>query len=596
MIHSALGRILKKLELSRGLPPDSVQWHQLLDQLDQLLKSGDADRSLLERSLEISSQEMKLLYEELKVTSANKINIEHSKLLAVMDSLSDGLLVLDEQGHVLDANRAAKSATGLPLEELAGIHLLELVELRQGEDQRLGKSVLDQILSEGQVYRDDNGLLFCGQSTPLPVSSVLSPIHSNDEKRGAVYLFRDVSRQKQVETELRRAQQQAVSANNEKDRFLATMSHEIRTPMNGIIGTLSLLEDTPLNAQQQELVGILKQSSDLQLSVINDILDFSRLEAGKMLVDEVEFSLREFVQGLESIYRGTINSKFIIFCCSVEDGLEDRYFGDSLRIKQILLNYLNNALKFTPEGGHIFFSVEMDPDVSGNLRFTVKDTGIGIPADRIKSLFEPFTQVDSSTTRQYGGSGLGLAICRRMAELLNGSVGVSSCENEGSAFWLSCPLQTLANRRADVFESNTTGAVDETRMVAERQPLSAHILIVDDNLVNQKVAAKMVSRFGFTADLAENGEQAIALFSSKKYAMILMDCQMPVMDGYEATVRIRELEEQKPKSAGSATPIIAMTANVMKQEQQRCLAVGMDEVLAKPVKLAHLDDLFKRWL
>lgn len=589
-MHSALTRILKKLDLSRGVPPDSVQWHHLLDQLDQLLLRGDADRELLERSLEISSQEMKALYEELQVSSESKINAEHNKLLAVMDSLSDGLLVLDEQGRVLDANRAAKCALGLSLAELTGLHLLELVELYADEHSRLSKSAFDTILSNGEVYRDDYGLLFCGQKYPLPLSSVLSPIVSDGYRQGAVYLFRDMSRQKKVEAEMRRAQQQAVSANAEKDRFLATMSHEIRTPMNGIIGTLSLLEETPLDEQQKDLLVILKQSSELQLAVINDILDFSRLEAGKMLVDEVEFELQEFIQELENFYKGIINSKQIQFVCVIESGLADIYVGDSLRIKQILLNYLNNAVKFTPEGGAIHLKVEADSDQKGYLRFMVSDTGIGIPKGRIDTLFEPFTQVDSSTTRQYGGSGLGLAICRRMASLLNGQVGVISDEHVGSTFWLSCPLAESQHH----IEAPLLNRLPQPSTSTEHAKGNGHILIVEDNLVNQKVAAKMVAKFGFTSDMAVNGAQAVELFKENKYAIILMDCQMPVMDGYEATARIRELEEQGCRNI--STPIIAMTANVMKQDQQRCLAVGMDEVLAKPVKLEHLDEMFRRWL
>ncbi len=376
----------------------------------------------------------------------------------------------------------------------------------------------------------------------------------------------------------------AERANLAKSAFLAMMSHEIRTPMNGIIGMGDLLADTPLSAGQSEYVEAIQFSATSLLTIINDILDFSKIEAGKLTLEKANFRLRGLVRNTVSLVSAAAQAKNLEINVTIDDGVPDLLAGDAVRIRQVLLNLLSNSIKFT-ERGNVRMSLSADPIAEPEcvlLRASVSDTGIGIPMEAQERLFQSFSQAETSTTRRYGGTGLGLAISKRLVELMDGEIGFESSLGQGSTFWFTAKLSL--GTQVQTAKSGTTEAV------RPRERHSGTILVVEDNRINQKVLSHQLINLGYAIEVAENGEEAVAKVKGRRYDLIFMDVQMPVMDGFQATQEIRRLGENS-----SSIPIVAVTANAFQSEREKCFSFGMDDYLTKPVDKDRLKETLRRW-
>jgi signal transduction histidine kinase/ActR/RegA family two-component response regulator len=396
----------------------------------------------------------------------------------------------------------------------------------------------------------------------------------------ATRLRRDTLREAWQQRQLEDARYKAESATVAKSGFLAAMSHEIRTPMNGVLGMLELLDEPSLQPGQREYLDTARRSGEALLAIIDDILDLSKLEAGRMEMEAVPFAPRRAIEDVAALLRPLASDKGLGFSTHIASEVPAALVGDGRRVRQILINLVGNALKFTSAG---FVRIEASmTEGDARLRIAVIDSGIGMDDDTTGRLFTEFTQADSSTTRRFGGTGLGLAISRRLAVLLGGDVTVESRPGHGSTFTLVLPAIAAAAVQ------ERAGAARPAQFARGFQPI---VLLVEDNPVNQLVAQRMLQLEGCEVDIAHNGAEAVDRARERHYDLVLMDCHMPVMDGFEATAQLRRMPE-----LGAHLPIVALTASVLDADRARCLEAGMDATLAKPLGRTALSQALAEWV
>ncbi len=521
----------------------------------------------------------------------------------ILEKMSEGILEIMLDGRILYANPTALSLINRPEEELLGFNFIDLFSTK--DRQRVG-----------ELLRTSDGkpkIITEGSTVILNAYEVtLDSLPINGDLATFIIIINDVTERKRAEKALRQAKIAAEAANMAKSEFLANMSHEIRTPMNGVIGMVGLLLDTELTSEQHEYAETARASADSLLEVINDILDFSSIEAGKLDLKTTDFVLRTILDELTDMLAPMVFDKGLEFACDIHPEVPSGLRGDPGRLRQIIVNLAGNAVKFTQEGKVVAqVSLDEETDTRCTIRFAVTDTGIGIPPDRMDRLFKSFSQVDGSKTRKHGGTGLGLVISKQLAEMMGGEIGFESEEGKGSVFWFTAVLEKQTGVTAT--QPPVTGDT-----LAEEKKRKMRILVAEDNIVNQKLVLRLLEKSGYRADAVANGKEAIEALEKAPYDILLMDVQMPEMDGLEATKAIRNREAQlkaqgsklKGKDGASSdelsalsfqhsarserVPIIALTAHALEEDRDKCLEAGMDDYVPKPIKPKELLETIKQ--
>ncbi|RZU38135.1 PAS domain S-box-containing protein [Fluviicoccus keumensis] len=498
---------------------------------------------------------------------------------ALSDAVPSGVFLCDENAEIVWANPT--------FQHIAGISKLDIrlsAILTETDRPALEKLWQEALRNENPA----SGEFRLAEDSDSWVQIRLVRVHEDaSHGSGMAGTIDDITDRRNAEEALRLAKDEAEKASRAKSDFLATMSHEIRTPMNGVVGMANLLQETPLNPEQAEYARTLQSSAGTLLKILNDILDLSRIEAGKFPIEHHPFRIRDLIGEILSLLQPIAAQKDIDLDSGLPSDLPEVIIGDADRVKQVLLNLISNAIKFT-DIGSVTLSITVSDLCAESVRlhFHVIDTGIGLSLDQQSNIFKPFMQADNSTTRRYGGTGLGLTICRHLISLMGGEIHCYSEPEQGAHFWfdLDFPLPQSHNSSAE--ESAAAGA-------KALRP-DARVLVVEDNPVNQQVVVAMLKKLGIKARTCRNGEEALArLEEDSRWDLILMDCQMPVLDGFEATKRWREIERERGMTP---LPIVALTANAMRGDADRCLSAGMDAYLSKPITISALTAALSRWL
>jgi two-component system, sensor histidine kinase and response regulator len=487
---------------------------------------------------------------------------------SIIDSSLDMIIVVDERRRILEFNPAAQHAFGYRSEEVLG----RSIDLLYA-DQRFGEHIYTIARQQGRyvhevVNRRKDGTEF----DSLLSASVLCD--GAGDILGVMSVSRDITDQKRAVAELRKAKEEAEAANQAKTEFLATMSHEIRTPMNAIIGMADLLWETPLMPEQQEYVGICRRASLSLLTLLNDILDLSKVEAGYVELEQIEFDLREVIDKTSEMMTLRAHEKDLELGCSVAPDVAVDFIGDPNRLKQVLLNLIGNAIKFTDKG-EVVLRVIQDPDAKqlGALRFMVSDTGIGIPAEKLDGVFERFVQADSSTTRKYGGTGLGLTISKRLVELMGGQLRVESIEGKGSTFSFTASFTPVAHPQP----VHSTPEIDLT---------GVKTLVADDNETNRLILNEALSSWGALITEVSDGESALLALqkdhATEPYRLVLLDCRMPDLSGFEVIQKCMEM------STLDGTTVIVLTSDSRSADIAKSYKLGLGGYLVKPIRRSDL--------
>ncbi len=515
-----------------------------------------------------------------------------ARFRGLFETIPDGVFQTSREGKILAANPALVHILGFESEE-------ELKAVEVAQDLYVDpavRPVLTERLEQTGELRNVELQLRRKDGRQITALENAHPVRGPD---GAIRYYEgtltDITDRKRAEQELIRYTREVEEASRLKSQFLANVSHEIRTPMYGIIGMNGLLLESRLDPEQQECADAVRRSAEYLLGILNDLLDLSKIEAGRLELEHIDFDLRGVLNDVRDLLADRAVDKGIALVTDLDESLPAGARGDPGRLRQILVNLVGNAIKFTEEG-HVAVRgrlAKSGPD-SELVRFEVTDTGVGIPPEAQARLFQPFSQADGSTTRRYGGTGLGLAISRQLVELMGGQIGVRSEPGRGSEFWFAVKLER-ARGAVPLVPAGTpssltrlTGKLAATGKAGDRA--RGRILIAEDNLVAKKLSAKLVEKLGYLVEVVANGREALEAAAKETYDLILMDCQMPEMDGFAATAGIRQLERNTRR-----TPIIAMTAHAMRGDRERCLAAGMDDYLSKPMKFEELATTIERW-
>lgn len=488
---------------------------------------------------------------------------------AVIDSMDDLLMVIDTKNRIIDINNSAKNIFSKKYGNLIGRPISEILgnSLSLSDEASVSSRINEEIILE----IDNNKIYYNMETAPL--------LSKRNKIVGRFVVLDNITELKETMKELENSKILAESANRAKSEFLAKMSHEIRTPISGIIGMAELLESASLTSQEKENLDALQYSAESLLHIINEILDFSKIEAGKMEVESTSFNLRDLIFNISKVFSSGNKPDHVDFIYNIDDKVPENIAGDYAKLRQIIFNLLSNAFKFT-EKGKVRMTVDNIKSFDDKvlLRFSVSDTGIGISPDKIKDLFQSFHQLDSSTTRKYGGTGLGLSIVKNLVELMGGSIRVESQEGKGSRFIFEIPFIAAQNNISPVTQPSPSCTY------TENTDNKLCILVAEDSRVNQMVVSQYLEKKKWTVDIAENGREVLQKLEANTYDLILMDIQMPEMDGYEAAKLIRE----KEKGTGNHVPIIALTANATENDKIKCSECGMEDFLPKPIRSEKL--------
>ena len=565
-------RLLER-QLRRACGPDGApDLEQLLDLVSTAYGEQEESQRHNNASIDLVSREISELNRQVREEAAARVK-SATRLNAILENASEAIISTDGGGVMNGFNRAAEQMFGYKAADMMGQPIsmlfaeweatipIILAAVKTNPDSAVVVEALEVMAkrSSGEVF-------------PSEIS--LSELEFDGETI-RIGFHRDISGRKATEAALMAARDDAEAANTAKSEFLAAMSHEIRTPLNGVLGMAAAMEGTQLSTEQRQMLGVINESGQILMTLLSDILDLSKIEAGRMAFESAPFELSASVQAVARLYAETAAAKDLAYAVDIADAARGWFVGDSTRFRQILQNLVSNALKFTQTGGVTITVDAVDAgDGTCSIRTSVSDTGLGIAPDARKRLFRKFSQADASTTRRYGGTGLGLAICKQLVEALGGEIGVDSYTGGGSLFWFALPLA-----RAEALQETT--AAPSAALAADRPP--ARILVAEDNRTNQLVLKAILANADVVVTFVDNGAEAVQAAGTEEFDLILMDVQMPVMDGMTAARAIRRLGGWL-----ASIPIIAVTADAMPEQVKLCMAAGMDAHVSKPLRPENL--------